>query len=214
MSVSGYCATQPQLGKSQHRDQGTLALTDGTTVCYRPIEVSDAAALRRFHDRLGEETVRLRFMSAIPHLNDQQAQYFTGVDGYDRVALVALDPTQPAEIIAVVRYDRDPGTYNAEYAAVVADRWQGRGLGFGLTRRLIDEALVRDVRSFYALVLPENVVMLSLLRALGLPERMHFEDGIERVEIELAGPNSLTSKSSTTHVERRPCRWALPAIAP
>jgi RimJ/RimL family protein N-acetyltransferase len=141
-------------------------------------------------------------MNAMPHLNDQQAHYFTGVDGFDRFALVALDPAAPTEIIAVVRYDRDPGTNRAEYAAVVADRWQGRGLGVELTRRLIDDAVERGVQSLYALVLPENVRMLSLLRDLGLPERVHFEDGIERVELTLVDPGLTTSKASGARLER------------
>jgi Acetyltransferase (GNAT) family len=187
---------RPLPGTSQRRDRGKVSLIDGTTVRYRPIKSSDTAALRRFHDRLSDETVRLRFMNAMPHLNDQQAHYFTGVDGFDRFALVALDPAIPTEIIAVVRYDRDPGTTRAEYAAVVADQCQGRGLGLGLTHRLIDAAIVRGVRSFYAFVLPENVRMLSLLRDLGLPENVHFEDGVERVEIALVDPDLTKTKDS------------------
>ena len=36
-------------------------------------------------------------------------------------------------------------------------------------------------------VLFENRRMLNLLRDLGLPEKVRYEDGIEYVEIELAG---------------------------
>jgi hypothetical protein len=36
-------------------------------------------------------------------------------------------------------------------------------------------------------VLFENARMLNLLRDLGLPERLRYEDGIEYVEIEMAG---------------------------
>jgi L-amino acid N-acyltransferase YncA len=194
-------SSTPALGTS-NQDIGSLVSADGTIVRYRPIATSDTAALRRFHDRLSDETVRMRFMNAMPHLNDRQARYFTGVDGFDRFALVAIDPATPTEIIAVVRYDRDPGTNRAEYAAVVADRWQGCGLGVGLTRRLIDDAVARGVRSLYALVLPENVRMLSLLRGLGLPERVHFEDGIERVEITLVDPGLATTKDSGARLER------------
>jgi len=167
------------------RDGDVLMLADETVVRYRPIQPADERSLRRFHDQLSDESVRLRFMGVLPHLSERQAHYFTHLDERDRFAFVALDPREPAEIIAVARYDRDPGTDRAEYAAVVADRWQGRGLGLALTRRLIDAALARGVRSFYALVLPENIRMLNLLRDLGLPERVSYEDQIDRVEIEL-----------------------------
>jgi len=38
--------------------------------------------------------------------------------------------------------------------------------------------------------LPENTRMLSLLRDLGLPERLRYEDGIEYVEIDLSSQRS------------------------
>jgi RimJ/RimL family protein N-acetyltransferase len=164
---------------------GTLTLLAGTEVPYRPILSSDQAALQRFHTRLSDRSVYQRFFGPRPWLSDDQARYFTHLDGTDRFALIALDPTAPEEIAAVVRFDREPGTDRAEYAAVVADRWQGLGLGLGLTRRLIDAARRRGIRCFYALVLPENRRMLNLLRDLGLPEQIHHQDGIERVDVTL-----------------------------
>jgi RimJ/RimL family protein N-acetyltransferase len=166
--------------------QEDVTLLDGTRVPIRPIQPGDAAALQRFHDRLSDRSVYLRFMGVVPHLSEAMARYFTCLDGAQRVALVALDPGQTDEIIAVVRFDREPGTDRAEYAAVVADRWQGRGLGLALTRRLILEARRRGVRTLYALVLPENIRMLRLLRDLGLPERVQFEDGVERIDVDLS----------------------------
>jgi len=70
----------------------------------------------------------------------------------------------------------------------VEDRWQGRGLGLALTRRLVEAALKRDVRTFTAIVLPQNRGMLHLLRDLGLPERSRYEDGTDYIEIDLSPP--------------------------
>ena len=53
----------------------------------------------------------------------------------NRIALVALDPDQPTEIIAVVRFDRLEETSSAKYAVIVGDAWQGLGLGTKLTQR-------------------------------------------------------------------------------
>lgn len=110
----------------------------------------------------------------------------SGHDGIDRFALVALDPNDPDEIIAVVRFDREKETDKAEYAALVEDSWQGRGLGLPLTHQLIDEARDREIRHFYGLVMPENKRMLRLLRSLDLPERERREGSIKRVEVDLA----------------------------
>jgi len=105
----------------------------------------------------------------------------------NRFALVAVDPERAEEIIGVVSFDREGTIERAEYAAEVEDRWQGRGLGLALTRCLIEAALKRGIRVLTGVVLFENARMLNLLRGLGLPERLRYEDGIEYVEIELAG---------------------------
>jgi GNAT superfamily N-acetyltransferase len=166
-------------------DSGTVELPDGTTVPYRAIAPDNAAALQRFHHRLSDRSIYLRFFGAKPELSDRKAGYFTNVDGKDRFALVALDPEREGEIIAVVSFDREEETDRAEYAAAVEDAWQGRGLGLVLTRRLIEAALKRGIRVLTGVVLFENKRMLNLLRDLGLPERLRYEDGIEHVEIEL-----------------------------
>ena len=61
----------------------------------------------------------------------------------------------------------------------------GAGFGLALTRRLIAAARRRGVRTFSALVLPDNARMLGLLRALGLPERIQDEGGVDLVEVDL-----------------------------
>jgi RimJ/RimL family protein N-acetyltransferase len=171
-------------------ESGSVELLDATSVAYHAIAPENASALQRFHHRLSERSIYLRFFAAKPELSDRKAGYFTNVDGINRFALVAVDPERPQEIIGVVSFDREGTTERAEYAAAVEDRWQGRGLGLALTRRLIDAALKRDIRVFTGVLLPENTRMLNLLRDLGLPERMRYEDGIEYVEIELSSQSS------------------------
>lgn len=166
-------------------EHGTLVLRDGTCVPVREIRAGDAPALQRLVGRLSERSIYLRFFGPIKELSDGQARRFAEVDGRDRFALVALDPEDEEEIVAVVRYDREKGTDAAEYAALVEDRWQGRGLGLGLTRRLIEAARERGLKRLYALVLHENVGMLHLIRSLDLPERQRWEDGVEHVDIYL-----------------------------
>lgn len=173
---------QENYGREELRE---LALADGTCVSVREIQPGDAPALQRLVGRLSEQTIYLRYFGPMRQLSDQQARYFAEVDGQDRYALVALDPENEEEIVAVVRYDRERGTDRAEYAALVEDRLQGRGLGIALTRGLIEAARERGIRDFEALVLPENRGMLRLLRSLGLPESSRREDGIRHVSVDL-----------------------------
>jgi RimJ/RimL family protein N-acetyltransferase len=166
-------------------DTQSITLNDGTQVPTRPIRSDDTEALQRFHLGLSDYSIYLRHVHSLPRLSESQLRYFTTLDGVYRFAIVALDPNRPSEIIAVVRYEGDPGSDRAEYAALVTDAWQGKGLGTALTRLLIKAAVRNGIRCLYALVLPENIRMMSLLRDLGFPERTRFEDGIAEIEVEL-----------------------------
>jgi GNAT superfamily N-acetyltransferase len=126
----------------------------------------------------------------LEELPKEKARFFAHVDGVDHYALVALDPEDQDEIIALVRYDREPGSEKAEYAALVEDRWQDHGVGLDLTRRLIDVARAKGVRFFYAMVMGKNTRMLQLLRRLELPEQERREDGVKHVEVELVSKAS------------------------
>jgi GNAT superfamily N-acetyltransferase len=163
-----------------------LATPNGAAIFFRVVRADDAPALQRLHARCGERTIHLRFFGPMEKLSDEQALYFASTDGVDHFGLVALDPEDPNEVIAVVRYARKPGNERAEYAALVEDSWQGQGIGAALTRWLIDEARGNKVRSFYALVTGGNKRMLSILRHLDLPERERVEDGERMVEVGLS----------------------------
>ena len=115
-------------------DGGTLALGDGTSVPVRRIRAEDAAALQRLVGRSSDRSIELRFLGSLKELSDEMARRFADVDGKDRFALVALDPENSDEIVGVVRYAREGDEDGAEYAALIEDRFQGRGLGIGLTR--------------------------------------------------------------------------------
>ena len=163
----------------------TLTIPSGVEIPFRVVRSSDAPALQRLHARCSERTIYLRFFGPMRKLSDEQARYFASTDGVDHFGLVALDPLNPNEIIAVVRYARNPGDERAEYAALVEDGWQGQGVGAALTNRLINEARGNEVRSFYALVKGGNERMLNVLRHLDLPEQERVEDGEKMVEIGL-----------------------------
>ena len=171
----------PQAG---WKDQ-TLTLPSAVEIPFRVVRPDDAPALQRLHSRCSERTIYLRFFGSMKVLSDEKARYFASTDSSDHFGLVALDPEDPNQIIAVVRYARKPGDERAEYAALVEDRWQGQGVGASLTHRLIEEARGNEVRSFYALVKGANRRMLNVFRHLGLPEQERVEDGEKMVEIGL-----------------------------
>ncbi len=154
--------------------EADVVLTDGGTVHLRPILADDADRLRAFHAGLSKETVYNRFFAYRPSLSDADVARFTQVDHDDRVALVA---TLRDEIIGVVRYDRLPGSADAEVAFVVDDAHQGRGLGAVLLEHLAAAARERGIDRFVADVLPTNRAMLTVFRSAGYEVTRDLADG-------------------------------------
>ncbi len=173
------------ISKALSKDE-TLLLPSGVEIPFRVVRPDDAPALQRLHARCSERTIYLRFFGSMKELSDKQARYFASTDGADHFGLVAIDPEDPNEIIAVVRYARKPGDERAEYSALVEDRCQGQQIGARLTHQLIEEARGNGVRFFYAHVKGENKRMLNVLRHLDLPEQERVEDGEKMVEVVLS----------------------------
>ena len=164
----------------------SITLPNGVLIPIRPIQPDDVQALQRFHSCLSDQSIYLRFFGPMRELSEQKAKYFSHVDGEDRCALVALDPNEPQEIIAVARFDREAGTDKAEWALIIADSWQASGLGLGLTHQLLEVARDKGIRCLYGLVLPKNKRMLRLIRSLDLPKYERREAGVKYIEVKLA----------------------------
>jgi nucleotide-binding universal stress UspA family protein/GNAT superfamily N-acetyltransferase len=159
-----------------------VSLPDGAAAAIRPIEASDREALRAGFERLSPESRYRRFFTPMTNLSDRDLDYLTKIDHRDHEALIAVDETG-RNIVGVARYVRT-GPEEAEPAIVVADDWQGRGLGQRLLTELADRAREEGVQRFRAPVLAENDAALRLLGSLG--EHWERQEGNEvEVQIEL-----------------------------
>ena len=174
-------------GPSGAASAATVQLRDGSTVAILPMGPDEEGRLVRFHHRLSPETARRRFFSVHPELSPDELHRFTHVDHVDREAIIAV---AQGEIVAVARFDRIGGGGEAEVAFVVADGWQGRGLGPVLLARLVERARELGLTRFVAETLPENRRMISVFRHAGYPITERVEDGVVEVSIELGPPAS------------------------
>ncbi|TML87413.1 MAG: GNAT family N-acetyltransferase [Actinobacteria bacterium] len=160
--------------------ESDVVLTDGGTAHVRPIRPTDADALVALHARLSQETIYLRFFTPHPVLSTLEIERFTQVDYDDRMALIAeLDD----EMVAVARYDRNPGGdgTEAEVAFTVDDVHQGRGLGTILLEHLAVIARAHGITRFVAETLPQNRRMRDLFHAAGFQDATSFTEGVVRV---------------------------------
>ena len=163
-------------------------LPDGTKLILRPIEPADKARLSRALGRLSAETIRRRFFAAKPRLTSSELRYLTEVDGHNHIALVVLLAADPEQIVAEARCVRLPDAPDtAEFAIVVGDGLQGRGLGRLLAGALADAARQAGIRRFAASMLAENQAVLRIMRTFsdGL-ERESMSHGVREVVVDLA----------------------------
>ena len=160
-----------------------VVLADGGTAHLRPIRAEDADGLMDLHRRLSSRTVYLRFFRPYPELTPSDVERFTQVDHDDRVALVCLLNDR---LVAVGRYDRLPGTSDAEVAFVVEDAQQGRGFGSALLEHLAAAGRERGIRRFVAEVLPDNRGMLRVFSDAGFTVTRAFDEGVIHLEFPIA----------------------------
>jgi len=147
---------------------------DGLTFALRPIRPDDADRLVAFHRQLSPHSVYLRFFTFHPTLSEAEVRRFTLVDYVDRLALVA---EMEDRLIAVGRFDRFPGTAEAEVAFIVADEFQHHGIGTLLLDELAKAAWERGIQTFTAQTLAENRTMLDVFRHTGFAVSTTIEYG-------------------------------------
>jgi acetyltransferase len=88
-------------------------------------------------------------------------------------------------LIGVARYVRDQEEPAAEFAIVVADSWQGRGIGKRLLAELVDVARRRGLKRLYGDILGTNRPMLELVRKLGFKLERHEDPTLTRAVLAL-----------------------------
>lgn len=127
---------------------------------------------------LSQETLHLRLQYATRGVSREEAAQLLHLDYRDTLAVAAVVQDEAGErIIGVSRYARVPGTDHAECAIVVADRWQGRGLGTELMRSLGAAAQSRGIRSLVGTSLGENRRILEWAQRFGFTARTEPDSG-------------------------------------
>jgi acetyltransferase len=147
------------------------------TLTLRPILPQDAKLLERMLDGLAPETRRSRFHGAI-RLSSNQLLQLSSVDYRSHLAMVVTTEADGTEqLIADARYVVDPGGEGAEFALVVADRWQCQGVGAWAMQSLQRAAANAGLHWLHGDVLNDNPPMLSLMKRCGFALSPDAEDG-------------------------------------
>jgi GNAT superfamily N-acetyltransferase len=141
---------------------GTSVRSPRRRAAVRGLVSADRGALAAMLARLSPETIRLRFHAPYPRVPEWALASFLGAVGRDRGALVAV---AGGEIVGHAMYLGLGDGREAEFAAVVEDRWQSRGIGKLLLAALAAEAKGRGVEVFVCYTLAENRRAARLISA-------------------------------------------------
>jgi acetyltransferase len=149
----------------------TWTLDDGSKLSLRHIAPTDADREQSFIRGLSPQSRYLRFQDAIKELSKKDLKNFTDPDSRNTVALIVLHSGETGEEeIGVARYVIDPDGVNCEFAIVVTDTWQKRGIGTRLMNALVSHLQGSGVKRISGYVLKENPVMREFIKQMGFTE--------------------------------------------
>ncbi len=167
-----------------------FAMKDGTDVLIRPIRPEDEPLIVKFHETLSERTVYLRYlhmMKLSQRVAHDRLVRICFID-YDRETALVAEHKDPRSgeprIVAVGRLRKLHGTNEAEFAVLVSDEYQGRGLGMELGKRLIEVGRAEKLGRIVGDVLPDNVNMIRVCRKLGFQLSGSVDDPVLKAELE------------------------------
>jgi len=162
---------------------------DGSTFTIRPIRPEDEPLLVKFHAMLTAETVYARYLHFMGLSARTAHERLTRVsfNDYDReIALVAEQPGEDGQprIVAVGRLSKSHIGPDGEFAILVADDWQHRGLGTELLRRLVEIGRDEKLELIWAEMLATNEPMRRTAQSVGFTISQSESDTL-RAELRL-----------------------------
>jgi acetyltransferase len=165
---------------------------DGTSLTLRPIRPEDEPLVAKFHGTLSERSVSHRYFHAMTlgaRTAHERLTRICFVDYSRELVLVAERAdlqTGEREIIGIGRLSKVRGTNEAEFALLVSDGFQGRGLGTAFLDRLVTIGRSEKIERICGDILPGNVEMKHICKKLGFQLTHVVGDSTIRASIEFS----------------------------
>jgi acetyltransferase len=170
---------------------GSWTMKDGTPVTIRPIRPEDEPLMVKFHETLSDRTVYQRYLHMLKLSQRVAHERLTRICfiDYDREMALVAETKDPAtgepRVVAVGRLKRTHGANEAEFALILSDEFQGRGLGSELLRRVLDVARGEKLSRVTGDILPDNMVMQRICEKLGFELKRSVEDPVVKAALDL-----------------------------
>jgi acetyltransferase len=176
----------------------------GQSITIRPLRPDDIDTEHAFVVGLSAETRYNRMLGAGSKLSRAMLERLTRVDFRRDMALAASVIVDDSEsFAAVARYVMLEDNQSCEFALVVADAWQGRGLGEGMLMHLIYAARRAGICRIYGDVFASNAPMLRLAAKLGFHIGAH-DEGAQLRRISLDAVTVASPSAPAAYAEEQP----------
>ena len=179
-------ARQDQILKLEDLTESFEPIT-GHAVTLRALRREDHDIEHAFVSGLSPDTRHNRLLGGAKRITREYIESLITVDYARDMAIAATVMLEGHEtLIGVARYVLVPPD-SCEFAIVIADSWQGRGIGRRLMEKLARVARDRGLKTIYGDVLSTNRPMLEMCRKLAYARGRHPDDPtLTRVTRELA----------------------------
>ena len=148
----------------------------GGTVWIRLAHPGDADAVAAMHERCSEQSRVHRYFTEVGEWRDINLRRITG--GHRGATLVVMSEEGAIIGLGNVFPNAPEDSHAAEFAMIVEDAYQGRGVGTRLQRRMIALAQRLGFTEVVATVLAENSGMLHVLEEPGLQWTREHSQGV------------------------------------
>jgi acetyltransferase len=154
---------------------------DGVDIIFRAIQLEDEPLLIEFHKTVSDQSVHFRYFGGVSlrqRTLHERLRRHCAIDHSREFALVAdwKNATGAHQLLGVARLFKEPARDEAEFAILITDSWQGKGLGTHLLRLLVRVGRESHLRRIVGRILSDNAAMLCVSRKLGFS--LHFNVSI------------------------------------
>jgi acetyltransferase len=163
-----------------------VRMRDGTVLTLRPIKPEDEPLWLALLSSCSRESIYSRFRYFFFWQSHEVASRYCYID-YDRELAIVAETGEGSErrIVGVGRLAAEPGRGSAEYAVLVQDGWQDKGLGGLLTDHCLGIAKEWGVRTITAITTTDNPRMVAVFEKRGFRIVNDLETSLIEVSREL-----------------------------
>ncbi|MFA6376695.1 MAG: GNAT family N-acetyltransferase, partial [Candidatus Paceibacterota bacterium] len=161
-----------------------ITIGGGQKVFLRPIMAEDEPRHREFLNNLSEDSKRFRFFGAAENFDAKFARHFTQIDYERETAIIAeIEINGKKTTIAAARLIEEEPNVTAEFAIVVADAWQNKGLGKKITDHVIHIARQQGLKKIYLSFLNDNYAIKALVKKEGFKITENEDSGYAELNL-------------------------------